>query len=186
MVKPKPLKIIGIGGSLRHPSYTYMTLDLAFNLLKNFDVEGEIIDLRSLILPFCKGEKEYPDFPDVALLKEKVKDASAIILATPEYHGSLTGVLKNALDLLDFEEMKDKVCASITILGGDQGHGAGSALRHILRQLHAWVIPQELVIPNASKAFDDYGNFKDPALQKKLNDLIINLIESTKKLKKYE
>ena len=55
--------------------------------------EVEIFDLRSLNLPFCNGENDYIDYPDVEGLQNAVKQADALILATPEYHGSISGAL---------------------------------------------------------------------------------------------
>jgi len=69
----------------------------------------EIIDLRKLSLPFCNGGDDYSDYPDVAKMQQTVKSAAGLILATPEYHGSVSGVMKNALDLMSFEELSGKV-----------------------------------------------------------------------------
>ena len=86
--------------------------------MQSLGAEVEIIDLRKMKLPFCDGGSDYPDYPDVNVLRDKVKAADGLILATPEYHGSLSGVLKNALDLMSFEHLSDKVAGVISVLGG--------------------------------------------------------------------
>lgn len=176
------MKVVGIGGSLRPESYTYAILRNALSYAQSAGCEVELIDLKSLSLPFCDGSVDYPNYPDVKVLQSTVKSAHALILASPEYHGSLSGVLKNALDLLDFEHVQGKVVAIIGVLGGSLGYGASSTLRHICRQLNAWVIPIDLLIPNALKAFDNKGELLDPLLRQRLLEMIKTLVESTSRL----
>ncbi|MEL6163193.1 MAG: NAD(P)H-dependent oxidoreductase, partial [Cyanobacteria bacterium J06628_3] len=112
------VKIVGIGGSLRSESYTYQALAIAAQRVEALGAEVELLDLREMKLPFCDGGDEYSQYPDVKRLQETVKQADGLILATPEYHGGMSGVLKNALDLMSFEELSDKVVGNISILGG--------------------------------------------------------------------
>ncbi|EHC09046.1 NADPH-dependent FMN reductase [Fischerella thermalis JSC-11] len=88
------VKIVGIGGSLRADSYSQIALRLAAQRVEALDAEVEILDLREMQLPFCNGEQEYPDYPDVQKLQNAVSRADGLILATPEYHGSISGVLE--------------------------------------------------------------------------------------------
>ena len=55
------------------------------NRIKALGAEIEILDLRTMNLPFCDGSKEYPDYPDVEKLRNTVRQADGLILATPEY-----------------------------------------------------------------------------------------------------
>lgn len=88
------MKIVGIIGSLRQGSYSEMALRLAASKVEALGASVEILDLKQMQLPFCNGGDEYPDYPDVEILKAKVKEADGLILATPEYHGSVSGVMK--------------------------------------------------------------------------------------------
>ena len=88
------VKIVGIVGSLRIDSYSALALQQATNRAKALGAEVEILDLKEMKLPFCDGGSEYPQYPDVETLRAKVKAADGLILATPEYHGSVSGVLK--------------------------------------------------------------------------------------------
>ena len=83
------VKIVGISGSLRAGSYSQLALKVAAE--RAVGAEVEILDLRSLKLPFCNGENDYIDYPDVDKLQNAVKQADGLILATPEYHGSVSG-----------------------------------------------------------------------------------------------
>ena len=67
------VKIVGISGSLREGSYSFSALNLVAQRLTALGATVEIIDLRSLNLPFCDGGKDYSDYPDVGKLKQIVK-----------------------------------------------------------------------------------------------------------------
>lgn len=148
------IKIVGINGSLRPGSYSAMALEVAISRVQGLGVETEIIDLRKLSLPFCNGGDDYSDYPDVAKMQQTVKSAAGLILATPEYHGSVSGVMKNALDLMSFEELSGKVAGLISVLGGQSNSNALNDLRIILRWVHAWVIPEQIGLGQAWKVFN--------------------------------
>ena len=80
------VKVVGIIGSLRPDAYSALAMQQAINRVSALGAEVEIIDLRELNLPFCNGGSEYPDYPDVDLMRDKVRAADGLILATPEYH----------------------------------------------------------------------------------------------------
>lgn len=177
------IKIVGIGGSLRDSSHTYQALELAMQRVSALGAKTETLDLRTMNLPFCDGGDDYSVFPDVAKLQQAVQKADGIILATPEYHGSLSGVLKNALDLMSFDQMSNKVFGLISILGGDQNSNALNDLRVIVRWVHGWVIPEQIAIGKAWQAFDAHGQIKDAKLAQRFDRFAQNLVESTYKLR---
>jgi FMN reductase len=107
-----PCKIVGISGSLRPGSYTTLAVSLALTGAEEMKCETKLINLRDYQLMFCDGKDDESHFPqDVFRLREEVKHAEGIILGTPEYHGGYSGVLKNALDLMGFEELREKCSA---------------------------------------------------------------------------
>lgn len=177
------VKIVGIGGSLRAGSYSQMALDIAAQRAQALGAEVEVWDLRSLNLPFCIGENDYHEYPDVAKIQNSVKAADGLILATPEYHGSLSGVLKNALDLMSFEHLEGKVVGSIAVLGGQVNSNALNDLRVILRWVHAWVIPEQIAIGQAWKAFSPEGKLLDEKLDERFDQFARSLVENTQKLR---
>jgi FMN reductase len=176
------VKIVGIAGSLRAESYTHQALALAVQRVEALGAEVEILDLRQMKLPFCDGGDEYPEYPDVKRLQSAVKQADGLILATPEYHGGMSGVLKNALDLMSFEELSDKVTGSISILGGQSNSNSLNQMRVIMRWVHAWVIPEQIAIGQAWKAFDQDGKLLDEKLSQRLDEFAQSLVENTRKL----
>jgi NAD(P)H-dependent FMN reductase len=177
------VKIVGIAGSLRPDSYSVQALKLAISRVEALGAGVEIIDLRQMNLPFCNGGDDYPDYPDVEKLRNAVKEADGLILVTPEYHGSVSGVLKNALDLMSFEHLSDKVVGGISILGGQSNNNALNDLRTILRWVHAFVIPDQIAIGQAWKAFDREGKLLDEKLSQRLDRFAQNLVDITSKLR---
>src|SRR6266581_8161543 len=172
-MEPHPCKIVGISGSLRSGSYTTLAVAVALKGAEELKCETKLIDLREYRLVFCDGKDDESQFPkDVFRLREEVRQAQGIILGTPEYHGGYSGVLKNALDLMGFEEFEGKMLGLVGVSGGGMGaFGAMNNLRAVGRALHAWVIPEQASIPEAYKVFDEAGTLKDSALEKRLKEV---------------
>lgn len=177
------VKIVGINGSLRPSSYSALALELAATRVRALGAEVEILDLRTLSLPFCNGGDEYPDYPDVERLRFAVKEADGLILATPEYHGSTSGVLKNALDLMSFDQLSDKVTGLISVLGGQSNSNALNDLRIIMRWVHAWVIPEQVAIGQAWQAFNEEGKLLDEKLAQRFDQFAQSLVDNTRRLR---
>lgn len=178
------VKIVGINGSLRPNSYSAKALEIAATRVEVLGASVEILDVRTLNLPFCNGEKEYPDYPDVEKLRRTVKEADGLILATPEYHGSLSGVMKNALDLMSFDELSGKVTGLISVLGGQSNSNALNDLRIIMRWVHGWVIPEQIGIGQVWKVFNEDGKLLDEKLSERFDHFAQSLVENTQKLRK--
>ena len=167
------IQVAGICGSLRKGSFTRMALHVALAGAKEAGAQTRLIDLSEYHLIFCDGKEDESGYPkDVFTLREEVRAAQGIILATPEYHGGYSGVLKNALDLMGFEEFEGKMLGLVGVSGGGMGaFGAMNNLRAVGRALHAWVIPEQASIPEAYKVFDASGTLKDSALEKRLKEV---------------
>lgn len=168
--KTRPaVKVIAICGSLRKGSYTRLALQIALEGASENGAKTQLIDLRDYNLIFygMMDEKDYPD--DVFKLRKEVKESQGLILGTPEYHGSLSGALKNALDLMSFEELEGKMIGLVGISGGSLGAiNALNSLRNIGRNLHAWVLPQQVSIPESHRAFHRDNNPVNPETREKL------------------
>jgi len=167
------VRIVAICGSLRPGSYTRMALQVALRGARETGAEATLIDLREYQLIFCDGKENESGYPKgVFRLRDEVKRAHGVILGTPEYHGGVSGVLKNALDLMGFEELEGKMIGLVGVSGGAFGSvHALSHLRTIGRALHAWVIPEQVAISEAWKAFDKEGNPTSLELEKRLLEL---------------
>jgi FMN reductase len=166
------IRIVGIPGSLRSGSYTRRAVECALAGAAEAGAETRLLDLREYELIFRDGKDEshYPQ--GVFRLRADVKAADGVILGTPEYHGGVSGVLKNALDLMGFEEFEGKMLGLVGISGGRMGaHDALGTLRNVGRALHAWVIPEQASVPEAWKVFAADGSITDPKLEERLKDV---------------
>ncbi|MCB1136916.1 MAG: NAD(P)H-dependent oxidoreductase [Chlamydiia bacterium] len=174
--------IVGIAGSLRSGSVSVLALAYAAKIAQGLGCDVHCLDLHALTLPFCDGSSSYPNYPDVELLRRTVAEAKGLILVTPEYHGSMSGVLKNTLDLLSNVELEGKVVAPMSVLGGPHSMNALNCLRTVCRQLHAWVTPQQVMIPLAGKAFDEKGEPTDSVVHERIEALVHTLVDSVARL----
>jgi NAD(P)H-dependent FMN reductase len=111
------VKIVDINGSLRAQSYSAQALKIAATRVCALGADVEIFDLRKISLPFCDGGEDYLNYSDVERLSRTVKEADGLILATPNSYGSVSSALKNALDLMGFEELSGKVTGALSVLG---------------------------------------------------------------------
>lgn len=177
------VKFVGMAGSLRPGSYSQLALELACDRLQGLGAEVERLDLREMNLPFCQGGQDYPDYPDVDRLRQAFQSADGFVLVTPEYHGGVSGVLKNALDLMSFDQLAGKVAGMISILGGQSNSNALNDLRTIMRWVHTWVIPEQVAIGQAWQAFDDQGKLVDDKLAERMDGFTQSLYHNTRILR---
>src|SRR5262245_9965263 len=95
------LFVVGLCGSIRRGSYTRMAVKIALQGGHEVGAQTQLIDRKDYRLLFCDGKEDESAYPeDVFKLRREISNAQGIILGTPEYHGSFSGVLKNALDLM--------------------------------------------------------------------------------------
>jgi FMN reductase len=147
-----------------------MALGIALQGAEAVGAETRLIDLREYELVFCDGKQDESGYPaDVFRLRDEVRRAQGIILATPEYHGGFSGVVKNPLDLMGFAEFEGRMIGLIGVSGGALGAAnALSNLRAIGRSLHAWLIPEQASVAGTYRAFDKDGKLKDKDLEKRV------------------
>jgi FMN reductase len=167
---PPEIHVVGLCGSLRQGSTSRMALNVALRGAESSGAETRLLDLGPYDLPFCRGKEQEVHYPaNVQRFRADVRWGDGILLATPEYHGSFSGVLKNALDLMGFEEFEGKMVGLVGVSGGRLGASdAMNTLRAVGRVLHAWVVPTQASVPAAFEAFDDRGEPKDPLVTERL------------------
>jgi FMN reductase len=186
--RSEKIKVVGLGGSLGKKSLTLSVLNISLQGAKQGGAEVELLDLRELSLPFYNPEIKLEEYPEnVSRFLNKVREADGMIWASPAYHGTVSGAMKNALDFLEFlakdqpPYLTDKVVGLITTSGGSlAGVNAINALNHICQALRAWVVPLMIPVIQAWKYFDEEGRITDPLLEERL---ILLGVELVKKLK---
>jgi NAD(P)H-dependent FMN reductase len=171
--KAQPLHVVAICGSLRKGSHTRQALALALEGARSLGATTELIELGPLKLPFVDGtDGDCENDAGVQSLRQKVRKAKGILLGTPEYHNGYSGVLKNALDLMGFEEFEGKMVGLVGVSGGALGaSSAMNGLRDVCRALHAWVVPEQCGVPRASRAFTPEGQAVEERIGRRLRDV---------------
>jgi chromate reductase len=183
-----PVKLIGISGSLREGSYNTLLL----RSLEEFmpaDVKFEVIETLSL-LPFYNPDLE-ADLPEVARnLRDEVRDADGLIIASPEYNYSFTAVLKNAIEWLTRPPADSALEAKpVALVGAAPGlygtvRGQGQ-LRQVLHGANALVISRpEVYVNEVAKKFDGHGTLTDPIARELSGALVTNLLTTIHKLRR--
>jgi chromate reductase, NAD(P)H dehydrogenase (quinone) len=178
------IRVLGIAGSLRTGSYNRMLLRAAQELAPD-DMRIDVFELKGV--PFYDLDVEQHGDPDsVAALKRTIRQADAVLIATPEYQHSLPGVLKNALDWAS-RPPKDPPLGRkpVAIMGATTGRfgtaRAQSELRKVLTYNDALVLRRpEVMVSNAKQAFDDGGTLVDEAAQRFLKQMLVNLAAWTR------
>jgi FMN reductase len=162
--------VAGLCGSLRAGSYTAAALRIALKGAEQSGAETRFLSLHDYELGLHRGNAEAcRESADVRRFRADVKAADGLIIGTPEYHSSFSGVLKNALDFLTFDEMEGKMIGLVGVSGGAMGaFDAMNGLRSVGRALHAWVVPHQAAIPEAWKVFDAKGEIRNESLQQRI------------------
>ncbi|MEI5906386.1 NADPH-dependent FMN reductase [Bacillus spongiae] len=138
-----------------------------------------LIDLCEQSIPLYTGEDVQNKESAIINLKEMVKNADAIILASPEYHSGMSGALKNALDFLGSEQFSHKPVGLLACAGGGKGGvNCLNNMRTVARGVYANVIPKQLVLDPDS--FDNERQTLLPEAAIKIDDLIQELLLYTK------
>jgi chromate reductase, NAD(P)H dehydrogenase (quinone) len=181
----KPIKILGIAGSLRQASYNRGTLRAATQLAPE-GAEIEIFDLQG-IPGFNQDDEQNPP-EKVVEFKRKIREADAILFVTPEYNYSIPGVLKNAIDWASRpygdSAWNGKPAA---IMGASIGGIATARAQYHLRQMMVFlnmfpVNQPEVMIGNAAEKFDEQGNLTDETTKDFIRQLLENLVDWTKRI----
>lgn len=152
--------VVALSGSLRAESYTRIAAQHVLNAADAADATTDLVDLRGLNLTVFDANDQ--DAGDAQELRQRVRAADAIILATPTYHGSYSSPLKTALDYCGFEEFDDKTVGLLAVSGGSSSYPSVlNHLRIIAQALHAWVLPHQVGIGAPYEVFDETGAFRD-------------------------
>ena len=181
----RPVRILGIAGSLRRESYNRAALRAATQLVP----EGATIEIFELdgIPGFTQDEEQNPP-PKVAELKRRIREADAILIVTPEYNYSIPGVLKNAIDWASRpygdSAWNGKPAA---IMGASVGAIGTARAQYHLRQMFVFlnmfpINQPEVMIGNASERFDAEGNLTHDATKEFIRQLLQNLVEWTRRI----
>src|SRR6185295_18766728 len=159
-----PLKVLGVCGSLRENSYSSRAVRACLETIPQFGAETRLLDLSKTELPMYRPDaKQAPTI--VTDVNEMVKWADAFLLGSPDYHGTMSGAMKNFLDY-HWEEFAGKlfgyICAS-----HEKGLTVMDEMRTTVRQCYGWSMPYGISI-HGEHDFDAKGAIVNPKLTDRL------------------
>jgi len=163
-------RVLGIGSSLRGNASSTTALSVALNLANKYGAETRLFDLRQNKLPLYDPE-ENNSSPEIKTIKDDVVWADALILSTPDYHGSMSGAMKNFLDYF-WAEFAGKtfgyICAS-----HEKGLTAMDQMRTAVRQCYGWSMPYGVSLNDREDFTDGKMN---PKLESRLDMLARDIV----------
>ena len=176
-------KILAFAGSTRTGSFNKQLVAVAAGAARAAGAEVTVVDLRDLALPLYDGDLEASKgLPEGAKrFKKLLIEHQGLLISSPEYNSSITGVLKNAIDWASRAETDDetplkafkgKVATLMAASPGGFGGLRGLVhLRAILGNMGVIVLPDQLTIPSAHEAFDASGALKDERKRQQVEGL---------------
>jgi FMN reductase len=151
-MKKQPI-IAGLGGSLRASSYSRAALKAALDIAEAQGAKTELLDVRILDLPFFIPDLPvgaYPPRyqPSITHLINVCRDASGMIWSSPTYHGTVSGVFKNAVDFLELliDERPPYLQGHAVGLMTVPDSSAFAAMVDSVHELRAWLAPTRVVV----------------------------------------
>lgn len=190
-------RILVFAGSNRTGAFSGKTADVAQKELALQGAAVTRISLADYPLPIMDQDLEKEKgIPDNAYKLARLFDThDAILIATPEYNGSIPPLVKNVLDWISriktdadrpLRPLPGKVMA---ICSSSPGHFAGiraaSHLRQILVHLQAEVIATQCSIPYAEEAFDEDGEFREERNRRSMRSVATNLIDRASQVSRH-
>ncbi|GIO14092.1 FMN reductase [Cohnella xylanilytica] len=168
------------GGNRAQASSTRLLRHIEERLLSR-QIEATFVDLYEWPLPLFSADN-WDFHPNVRRMLEAVAEADGLVLATPEYHGSLSGVLKNALDYMNPDLVAGKTVLSVSSAGGPLGVSSLTHLQTIVRNLHGVNSPEWISIGGGANSFGPDGVPTDEATRARVEAALGKFLELTGKL----
>jgi FMN reductase len=168
----RSLRVLGVNGSLRAHSRSSLAVRLALESAKLRNAETRLLELRDLDLPLYNPDREEAPAAAEALGKD-MEWADAIVLSSPDYHGSMSGAMKNFLDY-NWAECAGKlfgyICSS-----NEKGLTVMDQMRTVVRQCYGWSMPYGVSF-NGNADFDKNGVLTNPKVEDRLKMMARDLV----------
>jgi chromate reductase, NAD(P)H dehydrogenase (quinone) len=181
------MKVLGISGSLRRDSYNHALLREAAERLPAGVEFVEFERLRE-IPPYDADLEAEATPPAVAELRQAMRDADAVLIATPEYNHSIPGVLKNALDWASRPAGQSALTGTpAAVIGASTGMfgavWAQAETRKVLGALGGRVLEDELPVARAAELFRDGRLDLSPEQSQQLEEILATLVAEAEQLR---
>ena len=171
-----PLKIMGLSGSIGRQSKNGMLVDLALKKLQRWE-QKLILGFAGKPLPLV-GEEGCWSNPIVKEFQEMASSCDAFLVSSPEYHGTMSGVMKNTFDWVYDQHVGGKVFGLMSTLGGMSNSNTLNHMRIMLRWLHANPVSQQLAVGHVKEAFNEDGGLVNSDMDQRLQSLVESVMKT--------
>lgn len=184
---PKPVYVLGFAGSLRKQSYNRALLAAAEDYLPE-GMTLEQYDISDIPL-FDQDVLDNDGYPESAQqFRDRIADADAVLIVTPEYNYSVPGVLKNAIDWASRPPNPPFNGKPVAVMGASDGPWgtirAQLHLRQVFVFLNAFPVQQpQVMVPKAGEKFDAQGRLTDEGVANQVRALLQALANWTRRLR---
>jgi len=182
-IMSEPIRIMGICGTYDLDSANGRMLELLLDECRKLGAETVVWDHGAKPLPLV-GAKGSWDDENVKEFQELAISSDAFILSSPEYHGTMSGVMKNSLDWLYSKHTSGKVFGLMSTLGGQASNNTLNHMRIAARWIYGWVAPVQIAVPHIKEAFNEDGTLVDEKIQERVSDLASSVVTNTAKLRR--
>jgi len=188
------LSVLAFSGSSRSGSLNKKLVHAAAGAVREAGGDVEEIDLRDFRMPLYDGDEEAADGPpeNAARLRDLFASKDAFLIGCPEYNGLITPLLKNTIDWVSRPDadgkpgtlaVRGKLAALTAASPGSLGGLRGLVhVRMLLSNIGMFVLPDQLALPGAAKAFDDNGTLNDESAVKRLATLAGRFVQAGERL----
>ena len=166
------IRLLAVCGSTREHSYSGRLAIIALEAAREHGAETRLLELNALDLPTYNPDKEELDHEGLRVATEGVKWADAFLLASPDYHGSMSGAMKNFLDFY-WAEFAGKLFGYV-VASHEKGLTVMEHMRTSVRQCYGWSLPYGVSV-HGENDFDSSG-LSNPQVARRLRMLARDLV----------
>ena len=172
-----PVKILGLSGSYGLTSKNGLLLTVALDECKALGAEVHVWDLVEKPLPLVGAEGSWDD-SNVKELQALAIECDGYILTSPEYHGTMSGVMKNTLDWIYKDHVGGKAFGLMSTLGGITNSNTLNHMRIAVRWIHGWCVPEQVAVGKVKEAFDDDDKLIDADVAQRVAELAQSVVSA--------
>jgi NAD(P)H-dependent FMN reductase len=169
----KSLNILGVSSSMREGSYGTKTLHIVLDAARKYEAKTRLLELRKMMMPLFNPDSSIQSNTKLQKITDDVNWADAFILVSPDYHGSISGSMKNFLDYY-WEEFAGKMFGYICT-SHEKGLTVMDQMRTAVRQCYGWSLPYGTSV-NGEEDFNEEGKVVNTVLDRRLKMLARDLV----------
>lgn len=167
------MNVLGVASSMRESSYGTQTLAIVLDAAQKYEAKTHLLDLRKVTMPMYNPDISRQTDMEIQKVTNEVNWADAFVLVSPDYHGSMSGSIKNFLDYY-WEEFAGKLFGYICT-SHEKGLTVLDQMRTAVRQCYGWSLPYGISV-NGEADFNEEGMIINSVLDRRLKMVARDLV----------